>query len=63
VRLELLDVSGRVLETLLDEARAPGRHVTDWSREGSRARIAPGLYFLRLTTADQVTTTRLAILQ
>jgi len=61
VRLDLLDVSGRVVRTILDEVRAPGRQLTSWSREGSRARIAPGLYFLRLKAPDRVTTTRLAI--
>jgi hypothetical protein len=29
-RLELLDVSGRVVATLADRVHAPGRHVAEW---------------------------------
>src|SRR6185369_14351137 len=63
VRLELLDVSGRLIETLVDEVRAAGRHLATWDGAGPRGRVAPGLYFLRLKVPNQETVTRLAIVE
>ena len=62
VRLELLDVSGRVVETLADRSQAPGRYSASWNGAGLRGRLSPGLYFVRLTTPDQVTVRRFAML-
>jgi hypothetical protein len=63
VRLEVLDVSGRVEETLADRNHAPGRYVINWDGVGRRGRSSPGLYFVRLVAPDLVTMRKLAIIQ
>jgi hypothetical protein len=62
-RLEVLDVSGRVAETLADRVHAPGRYVLAWDGASRGGRPAPGLYFVRLVTPHRVTTSRLAIVR
>jgi len=63
VRLELIDVSGRAVATLVDRSRAPGRYVFDWDVVGRSGRPAPGLYFVRLTAPRQVMLRKAAILR
>jgi hypothetical protein len=63
VRLELLDVSGRVEATLADRAQEPGRHVATWDGVGRRGRLSPGLHFVRLVAPDGVMVRKLAIIQ
>jgi hypothetical protein len=62
VRLEVLDVSGRVEETLADRTHTPGRYAVTWDGVGRRGRYSPGLYFVRLVAPDLVTTRKLAII-
>ena len=62
VRVELLDISGRVVETLADRMHSPG-HYAVWSGATRRARLAPGLYLVRMTAPDQVTTRKLVMLE
>jgi len=47
VRLEVLDVQGRVLQVLADGAFAAGRHHLGWNGENAGGRLAPGAYFVR----------------
>jgi len=63
VRLELVDVSGRVVATLADRTLEPGRYAAAWDGAGRRGRIAPGLYFVRLTAPDQKAVRKLAIVR
>ena len=51
VRLELLDVSGRVVATLADRAQEPGHYEAAWEGVGPRGHLPPGLYFVRFTGA------------
>ncbi len=48
VHIAVFDVSGRLVETLVNEWREAGQHGLDWSGE----RVASGLYFVRLRTPD-----------
>jgi cytochrome c peroxidase len=57
VHVAVYDVSGRLVETLLDEWRDAGRHGLDWSGE----RLASGLYFVRLRTAGAAPTAKLVV--
>jgi hypothetical protein len=57
VQIEVYDVGGRLVSTLVDEARPAGRHAVTWS--GDHA--ASGVYFVRMT-ADQFTRTRKIVL-
>jgi hypothetical protein len=48
VRLGVYDVVGRLLETLVDEVKAPGDYVIEWNA----ANLSSGVYFHRLQTAS-----------
>jgi trimeric autotransporter adhesin len=63
VRLELLDVSGRVAATLEDRDHEPGRYVAVWDGMGRRGRVAPGVYYLCLTAPDRVAVRKLAVMR
>jgi alpha-tubulin suppressor-like RCC1 family protein len=52
VSLGVYDVAGRLLRTLASEHRAAGPHVIEWDEAAPR----PGVYFVRLRTADQTLT-------
>jgi hypothetical protein len=48
-RLAVLDAQGRLVRTLAEGERAAGTHAIAWDRlDANGARVAPGLYFLRL---------------
>jgi large repetitive protein len=50
VRIELYDVGGRRVQTVLDAPMARGTHIAGWdSRDAAGNRVAPGTYFARLT--------------
>ena len=57
VTLDVFDVGGRKVVTLLDETRAAGRHVVDWSAGGRRS----GLYFYRLRAAGKIVVRKLVV--
>lgn len=59
VRLTLTDVQGRLVATLADGTLGPGRHRTSLSNAGRT--IAPGLYFVRLQTAERTQVRRVAL--
>jgi len=63
VRLELFDVSGRVVATLADRVQGPGRYVAAWDGAGRQGRVPPGLYFVRLEAPDQRAVRKLAIVR
>ena len=63
VRVELLDVSGRVAATLADRDHEPGRYVAVWDGVGRRGRLAPGVYYLHLTAPDHIAMRKLAIVR
>lgn len=51
VRLEIYDIMGRTVRTLLDDTRAAGTHqVTFDGRAGDGTPVATGIYFYRLST-------------
>jgi hypothetical protein len=63
VRLELLDVSGRVVATLADRAQEPGRYEAAWDGVGPRGQLPPGLYFVRFVAPDCITVRKLAVVR
>ncbi|MGQ0721136.1 MAG: FlgD immunoglobulin-like domain containing protein [Candidatus Eiseniibacteriota bacterium] len=59
VALSVFDVSGRLVRTLLHEDLAPGRYRASWDgRDGSGARVAAGIYLVRLRAGRFTATTR-----
>ncbi len=58
-RLDILDVHGRIVATLLDEVRPAGPLETEW-RPGDRP---DGVYFARLRIGDRVRTQKLVLMK
>jgi hypothetical protein len=62
VRLEILDVQGRRVATLIDAPLNAGMHQRDWDgRAGNGGRTAAGVYFYRLTTTAGAATRKLLL--
>ncbi|MBI1798985.1 MAG: immune inhibitor A [Candidatus Eisenbacteria bacterium] len=64
VRLEVLDLAGRIVRRLASGPLAPGRYARGWdlSDEAGR-RVPPGIYFARLEQSGRSLTRRLAIVR
>jgi hypothetical protein len=64
VRLDVTDVAGRRVATLIDGDRRAGVVEVDWDgSDEAGARVRPGAYFLRLSTADRDAVRRLVMLR
>lgn len=64
VRVEVHDVRGRLVRTLVDERRESGEHRLVWNGLDDRGRtVASGTYYLRLTADGQVRTQKMALLK
>ncbi len=59
VRVDVYNASGTLIRTLLDGARAPGRHALEWDGTDHSGRgVASGVYFARLSVEGAVVNTR-----
>ena len=58
-RLEIFDVNGRLLATLVNERQDPGFKTVQWNAAG----YGNGLYFYRLTTRDFMQTRKMTVLK
>ena len=64
VRLELFDITGRTIRTLVDQTYTPGRYRVTWDgRDGAGNEVASGMYIYRLSTGTDVMTKRLMLLR
>ena len=62
VHLEVLDLAGRRVATLVRGARPAGRQSVRWDRRGDDGtRVASGVYFVRLVDATESFKTRLLV--
>lgn len=62
VCLEVFDIRGRLVVTVLNETRPAGRQAVTWNGSGANgARLASGSYVLKLTTGDDVRTQKLIV--
>jgi len=62
VRVEVLDVAGRRVQTLLDAIVTAGEHTVRWDgRGGSGQRARPGLYFVRFRLGAEHATRRVLV--
>ena len=53
VSIEVFDLQGRKVETLVDEERQAGFHVVEWDRRSAAgASVAPGVYMYRMTAGS-----------
>ena len=63
-RIDVFDVSGRRVRTLVDEVRPPGRHQVSWDgRDGARRNVSNGVYFYRLQIGEFTDTRKMLRLQ
>jgi hypothetical protein len=63
-RLEIYDLTGRKVRTLLDEVLEPGLREVVWNLENSaEGRVAAGVYFCRLEAAGESITRKLIVLK
>jgi hypothetical protein len=64
VTLDVFDVAGRKVATLLDEEQRAGTRRVQWDTRDSNSRpVASGVYFYRLTTEDGVVERRMVVLR
>lgn len=64
VRLEIFDVTGRKVYTLLDEVQAPGRYRIAWDgKDGAGLSLPSGVYFCRLQSGTQVRVQKMVLLR
>jgi hypothetical protein len=64
VRLDVLDLEGRLVRTLIDGLRPAGRHTATWdglTRRGTPA--AAGVYLYRLESDGRTETRKMALVQ
>jgi hypothetical protein len=63
-RVEVFDPAGRRVATLVDGRLAAGSHAATWSGRNDAGRtVAPGVYFVRLTTEERRITRRVVRLR
>ena len=64
VRLDIYNVLGQRVTTLVDGTLPPGRYEYQWDgRDGAGQQVASGLYFYRLTTGKQSETKKMVLLK
>jgi hypothetical protein len=64
VRLDIFDLTGRRVRTLIDAARSAGVHQLEWGGRDDAGRDLPsGLYVARLTTPAETSTGKLVLLR
>lgn len=63
VKLEVLDVSGRSVVTLVDEPKPSGIHVFNWRTSESAGPVSSGVYFFRLKAGPDTRTKRMVIVR
>lgn len=63
VRLEVYNLQGQLIATLVDQMQAPGMHSVVWNARGAAGTPAPaGVYFCRLRAGDSFSAQRKLIL-
>jgi hypothetical protein len=64
VTLEVFNVAGQKVRTLVNEIRKEGHHEITWDGQaGSGVKVTSGMYFYRLTTEDAVMTRKMLLLR
>lgn len=64
VRIEVFDISGRLVSTLVDQYREPGSYSVFWEGTDSYgARVSSGVYFYRMSAGEFVQTRKMVLLK
>lgn len=62
VRLEVYDITGRLINTLIDQYQVGGRYSARWNADDSRgSKVASGMYFARLQVGNQVAVAKMIL--
>jgi len=62
--LEIFDISGRLVKTLINNRLEKGRHVVIWDGlNDQNDGISTGIYFYKLSTGDKSTTRQMTLLK
>ncbi len=59
VKLEIFDLKGRKLSTLVNETKQPGQHTVDWDADN----LPNGIYFYKLTAHKHISTGKMILLR
>jgi PKD repeat protein len=59
VRIDIFNVNGELVTTLINEPRNEGYHLVEWNAAGA----ASGIYFYRLTAGDRTMTRKMLLLK
>jgi hypothetical protein len=64
VRVDVFDVRGRRVRTLVHDALAPARYRLDWPGvDAAGKRVSPGTYFIRFRAGEHVQTAKVTVLR
>jgi len=64
VKLQIFDVQGRLIKTLVDRTLSSGRYTAEWNGVNNRGhRVSSGIYFYRLKTRNWSQTKKLIMLR
>jgi hypothetical protein len=64
VSLELYNIAGRLINTLVDQILEPGHYTAKWDRKDRYGHhVASGIYFLKLTAGDYSATEKLLLIR
>ncbi len=64
VTLQVYDISGKLVRTLVDEVQCSGDHSVTWdSRTSSGVEVSPGVYLYRLETGSSVSTREMILIR
>ena len=62
--IRIYDLSGRLVTTLIDESKEPGRYSLSWRGVDDKGRkLTTGVYFLRLTAGDFIGTRKVVVVR
>ncbi len=63
VRVDVVDVRGRILTRLTDGVRQAGDHEVQWNGEGPKGPLPSGVYFIRVEGEEAETARRVSVLR
>jgi uncharacterized repeat protein (TIGR01451 family) len=64
VRIDIYDVHGRLVRTLVDEAVGAGSHSVSWNMmSASSQKVPTGIYFVRLSTRTEAETKKVVVIE
>ena len=64
VTIDILNILGRTVRTLVDESQAAGEYAVTWDgRDGQNRSVASGVYFYRLVTGEYTATRKMLLIR